>query len=784
MKRILLSIDNLNYFNQTETSFFDLIEYFVSRDWQVDVMTKVISRYWFDRLEAIDQQKSIRYIFQNDLTLQSEYHLIWIFQGYVTEALNDAFHRGKMKGNVIFQHFENYADIDLPYGADLENKLACYSLACSVNAYGRLMAKGIAQEHLKVFPLSVTSEFCNTPLPHRVDLQRAFFIHDDNKAKFSSLTEAFAAHHIELDTVNIDSAIAPITAEALAQYQLIITTGRHVVQALSMGLPVVVATSGHSLGYVNAESLDRLNEAGFMFSSAYVIKDAKNWVDGIVEQWPKASQWAKTFCPTACKLWHLESMVDQLLMDLSEPKTLQINSDEYRRFELHSKVIESLGNDKFTLNGWLEDRKPSQTRVAILNSFIQSYPELGEIAVVIIDSGNNPALVDATLHSLETQLLAPCSLTVLSEAQQYLSGDVKFLPITGGISRTLNHFAMHSSYHGVLIVEAGVVLENHALLVYAEHCLREPHKPAWYCDDLTVGDGSLCLKPDCDIDLLRSLPYVGKNLFFTREIINSLGGFNESYEHLASLDLCWRIIEQKGPDALGHITEVLLSSHEALDSWIKHLPISQEFAVITNAHLERCNVTATLTLDEVSGLHWVTYAVPAQPLVSIIIPTRDRAALLKQCIDSLISVTRYSHYEIIVVDNRSQEDDARQYLEQLAIIAPSQVKVLRYDSAFNFAAMNNQAASIAKGEVLLFLNNDIQLIEPDWLDALLQQAMRPEVGIVGARLEFPDGRIEHGGFVTGVDQGVQNTNYGAGQQDSGFLFRLKTVRGARSTSAK
>src|SRR5262249_33293804 len=144
----------------------------------------------------------------------------------------------------------------------------------------------------------------------------------------------------------------------------------------------------------------------------------------------------------------------------------------------------------------------------------------------------------------------------------------------------------------------------------------------------------------------------------------------------------------------------------------------------------------------------VRYRLRGEPLVSIIIPTRDKSHLLMQCIRSIEERTRYDRYEIIVIDNDSRQPATLAYLESVGV----RHRVYRYPGRFNFSAINNFGAAQAKGEHLLFLNNDVEVIEPDWLKAMLEHVQRPDVGAVGAKLLYPDGRIQHGGVVVGVNR--------------------------------
>lgn len=136
------------------------------------------------------------------------------------------------------------------------------------------------------------------------------------------------------------------------------------------------------------------------------------------------------------------------------------------------------------------------------------------------------------------------------------------------------------------------------------------------------------------------------------------------------------------------------------------------------------------------------------PQVSVIVPTRDHAQLLKVCLDGVMHQTDYPDIEVIVVDNASRETDALAYLA--AIEADPRVRVLRDPDAFNYSRLNNRAAAIARGEVLVLLNNDTQVIEPGWLKALVGQVIRPEIGVAGALLLYPDGNIQHAGISLGI----------------------------------
>ena len=166
----------------------------------------------------------------------------------------------------------------------------------------------------------------------------------------------------------------------------------------------------------------------------------------------------------------------------------------------------------------------------------------------------------------------------------------------------------------------------------------------------------------------------------------------------------------------------------------------------------------------------VKRAIIGSPLVSIIIPTRNNWRLLKQCVHSLESLTQYRHFEIVIVDNRSDDPDTLEYLRSVPH------RVVLFDEPFNFSRMNNVAAQVATGAHLLFLNDDTEVIEPGWLEAMLEHSQRPEVGAVGPRLLFPNDTIQHAGVVVGLFGKAGHAFWGFPGDHPGYYDLARVVR--------
>lgn len=319
-----------------------------------------------------------------------------------------------------------------------------------------------------------------------------------------------------------------------------------------------------------------------------------------------------------------------------------------------------------------------------------------------------------------------------------------------------NQTCMRTDADALVVLPSNARLAAHALLLVAEAIERFPEARLIYADedglDPTSGRRhSPSLHGDWNAELLRSTNYLEGMVVVARAALATAGAFEDDIDPAAAW-WSWllRITEQAATDQIVHIPHVLCHRTPPWDgprpAALRAASADEVGAV--QAHLDRCGVAASARASELGGVH-VRYRVPAPPpLVSVIVPTRNGLALLRQCVHSVLERTRYPAYEIVIVDNGSDEAATLEYLRSLAVQA--RVRVLRDDRAFNFSALNNAAARGCSGSILALLNNDIEVISPDWLDEMVGLASRPDVGAVGARLWFPDGTLQHAGVVLGL----------------------------------
>ena len=278
-------------------------------------------------------------------------------------------------------------------------------------------------------------------------------------------------------------------------------------------------------------------------------------------------------------------------------------------------------------------------------------------------------------------------------------------------------------------------------------------------------------KPDFNPDLLCANNYICHLFVVKRSLALKLGGQDPAYDGAQDYDFIFRCTENA--EKIVHVAKILYHwrVHQASTA---DNPSSKLYAFdagkrAIEAHLARAGAKAEVSHTKDLGFYRVKYQVQGNPLVSIVIPNKDEKETLKKCLESIWKKTSYSNYEIILVENNSTTQEIRDYYKELD--GKERVRVVYWDKEFNYSAINNFGISHAKGEYILCLNNDITVISPDWMEELLANCQRPEVGIVGARLYYPDNTIQHAGIVLGMGGCAGSLFVGLARSRGGYLHK-------------
>lgn len=361
-------------------------------------------------------------------------------------------------------------------------------------------------------------------------------------------------------------------------------------------------------------------------------------------------------------------------------------------------------------------------------------------------------------------------------------------PVNGHISAASNSALELANGEFTALLDHDDELAPHALAEIARAVIARPAARILYSDedkiDVQGRRYTPYFKPDWNPDLLRGQNYFCHLAVYHTALLREIGGFRTGYEGAQDWDLALRAVERVSDHQIVHIPRVLyhwraIPGSTALNQSQKnyHLDAARKSleGYITRNHLDA-------SVESVKGGHWrIRYRLPAlPPRVSIIIPTRNRVDLLRPCVDSILKKTRYPGYELLIVDNGSDDSATLAYIDQLR--SDPRVKILRDDGPFNYSAINNRAATQAAGTILAFVNNDIEPISPDWLDELTSLALRPGTGAVGALLYYPNDRVQHAGVVLGIagpglDKGIAGHAFkDLARGHGGSMNRLRLVQ--------
>lgn len=335
----------------------------------------------------------------------------------------------------------------------------------------------------------------------------------------------------------------------------------------------------------------------------------------------------------------------------------------------------------------------------------------------------------------------------------------------------------------VIPLYAGLEMRSNALLELALASRRVPKARMIYADEDELSFEERAnprFKPAWSPEAFAVRDYVGDPVMMSAGSLREIGGWRRGLGEHASYDLKLRFADHVGPSAIVHLAK-LLAHRTRTPARAPHTGSPCHTRVLEE-HLARAGISARVVQDPRSPHPRVEYAVPTPaPLVSILMPTRDKPELLRRAIGTLLEATWYPAFELILLDNGSREPETLELFRSWQ--REPRVSVVPCPGAFNFSALNNEGARRARGEILLLLNNDVEIVDPGWLHEMVGLASRPEIGCVGAKLYYPDGTVQHAGVMTGPGGGAGHGHKLAPRTARGYLDRLVTVTNVSAVTA-
>lgn len=360
----------------------------------------------------------------------------------------------------------------------------------------------------------------------------------------------------------------------------------------------------------------------------------------------------------------------------------------------------------------------------------------------------------------------------------------------GHISHASNSALELVTGEWVALLDHDDLLRPHALAEIVLEVDRHPDAELIYSDEDKIdAEGRRydpCFKPDFSRELFRSQNYLNHLTVHRAENIRAVGGWRPGFEGSQDYDLNLRVFERIAPERIRHIPKVLyhwraVEGSTALDGSQKSYAYVAGLRALEE-HVERMNIPAKAEEGPGTPCYRLHFFVPEpQPFVSLIVPTRDRVELLRNCVESIREKTTYGNYEILVVDNGSVEEETLAYFSELK--KAKNVRVLHYDKPFNYSAINNFAVGKAKGSIIGLVNNDIEVISPDWLTEMVSWAVQPDVGCVGAKLYYANDTIQHGGVIVGLGGVACHSHKDFPRDHPGYFYRLKALQNLSAVTA-
>lgn len=431
---------------------------------------------------------------------------------------------------------------------------------------------------------------------------------------------------------------------------------------------------------------------------------------------------------------------------------------------------------------------PTPERVAEATNRPDHFPSF---SVVVPTWNTREDLLRACLDSVLAQSYPHWQMIVADDASdqphvaqvllEYAARDdrveVVFCPEHGHISATTNAALKEANGMYVAFLDHDDMLNPHALYHMARAIQLRPDADILYSDEDHIDERGAPLaahhKSAFNQDLLYAQNYICHLAVYESSLVKAVGGLRLGVEGSQDHDLLLRCLPLVLAECILHIPRVLyhwrrVAGSVALSADAKPYTTAAGVKALKDHFADREGVV--VGTGAVPNTYRITWPLPdPRPLVSVVIPTKDQSRLLSLCLDSLLRFTDYN-YRVVLVDNGTKDPEALAYLD-LAAQHPL-VQVLSAPGPFNFSALCNAGARQADGELLLLLNNDIEVRTPHWMTEMARQAWRPEVGCVGAKLLYPDGRVQHGGVLMGVGGIANHAHHAFYRSQAGYAAKL------------
>ena len=499
------------------------------------------------------------------------------------------------------------------------------------------------------------------------------------------------------------------------------------------------------------------------------------------------------------EIFHTESyLLKNDINDNSNPLIHCIQSTKKYRERFLRELYHNRGK---TYKNWIKENE-NFDQIEIDKS-IKKFRLTPKISIVIPVYNPNPELLKLCIESIKNQsytnwqlcLADDCSTDkrVQDVLNKYSKEDDKinvvFREKNGHISAASNSALEIANGEWAALVDHDDELPSNALYYVVKEINKNPNVEFLYSDEDKINEKGERyephFKPDFNLDLLYSQNYISHLGVYKTSILKEINGFRLGVEGSQDYDLLLRYTNKINLNNIVHIPKVLyhwraIPGSTALGPGEKSYTTDAGIKALTDYFIDK-QIPVTIERGKAENIYKVNWPITNDPLVSLIIPTYNGYEITKQAIDSILNKTTYKNYEILLIDNNSDDPQSLLYFDEIA--KHNKIQVLKYPKEFNYSAINNFAAKYAKGEIIGLINNDIEVISPEWLTEMTSHAIRKDIGCVGAMLYYPNDTIQHAGVIVGIGGVAGHSHKHFNKGESGYFSRLNLIQNLSAVTA-
>ena len=485
---------------------------------------------------------------------------------------------------------------------------------------------------------------------------------------------------------------------------------------------------------------------------------------------------------------------------LSDEETAEFwKGIDHRMYLKYEKTLEKMKDKELTdYEKWILENTPTDQEIYAQTKF--RFKKRPKISIVIPLYNTDTEFFRELLYAIHNQTyknwelcLADGSNEELKDIKSMVANDkrikYKFLGKNEGISGNTNSALEMATGEFVSLLDHDDMLSIDALYEIVKVINENPDVDFIYSDEDKFGimDEPYYMphfKPDFAPDTLRANNYICHYSVFRKKLLDSIGGFNSKYDGAQDYDLILRATEKARK--VVHIPKILYHwrVHKGSTSYeAEAKPYAMEAGrLAVEDHLKRVGLKGTVTNGPHPGTYEVVYDVIGNPKVSILIPNKDGIDLLKVCVDSILELSTYDNYEIVVIENNSEDKKTFEYYKQLE--KNSKIKIVTYkEKGFNYSRIINFGVKNCDGEYIIQLNNDTKLITPNWIEKMLGFCQRDDVGACGVKLYYPDNTIQHAGIFVGCLTVAAHIFRGLPKGNLGYFGREDLIQNMNAVTA-